>query len=119
MTGRPAVELGAGGGEKRRKLTCRADIVQDGVRPNLRIDGFDKGGHFDGGAALALPCRVSRWIDDGFNFEIGGRGWLAGKEFGVRSARTPIPAASSLGWDDANKQHSRGDKQCSLIMAMA
>jgi hypothetical protein len=55
------VELGAGGGRK-TKLTCRADIVEDGVRPDLRIDGFDKGGHCDGGAALGCVSR-SRWMD--------------------------------------------------------
>lgn len=55
MTGRNRSEALGKVDRKRQALTCRADIVQDGVRPDLGIDGFDDGGHFDGDAAMVLP----------------------------------------------------------------
>jgi len=53
-------------GSKRQVLTCGADIVEDRVRPDLGIEGFDDGGHFDGGGGDV-------WA--GLPFRRGSRGW--------------------------------------------
>ena len=77
--------------ERKTKLTRRADIVQDGVRPDFRIDGFDKGGHCDGGAALR--CLVAVTVD-GLMVELRDRrpGRLGKKVWGpVRTDLQSLP----------------------------
>lgn len=39
------------------KPTCRTDIVQHRVGPDLCIDRFNEGGHFDGCGRSMAQCR--------------------------------------------------------------
>ncbi len=62
------------------------------MRPNLRIDRFDGGGHFDGDAAMVVGL-VAVTVDELFESKSEMPGWeLALEEiWGPESARTHTP----------------------------
>jgi hypothetical protein len=56
--------FGAAGEREREKLlrTGRAKVAQSRVRPDLCVNGFEEGGHFEDMGGLEVETRLGKWI---------------------------------------------------------